>query len=100
MKIRVSRAVRSYLDGGSLFSDEPNHGYGTAGERMRDKIRAASGRKDGSVVVDLEVDEADILHDLADYMQDSAASDAGWNASALGDLNAGRALMRQIENAR
>jgi hypothetical protein len=99
MKLRLSRPVLRYLEGGSLWAapdDLEHHGYGEAGRSMQAKVVAARHRSDGSVSVELTADEAVELADLADSMADASSGDAGWDPSARGDLNAARALLRHL----
>ena len=100
MRVRISAAAFRNLDGGSLFQtpdDLDQHGYGQAGQRLVQKVLVARPRSDGSVIVDLDRDEVQVLRELADCAADAAADDAGYDRSVLGDLNACRALVRQID---
>lgn len=106
MKIRVTSPVWLWLEGGGLFQAAPgdDQGYGPGGLELRRAYDAAKMRKDGSCVVDLSDEAAHVLWELADFMACAAGDDAAQpppdNASALGELNAARALMRQIERVR
>lgn len=104
-KVRISARVLSYLSGSGLFQwrpgDDVPHGDGPAGDRLVAKVRAARCRSDESVRVDLDEAEMSVLWDSADYMACAASDDAGFdNPDALADLNAARALVRQIDKAR
>lgn len=106
MKIRVTAPVWLWLEGGALFQADPgdDEGYGDGGLELVEAYKQAKMRKDGSAVVDLSDKAAEVLWELADFMAVAAGDDAAqpppWNAPALGELNAARALMRQISRKR
>lgn len=100
-KVRLSATVLSHLFGSGLWQNGegmPEHGYGEEGDQFVATVDAAKRRADDSIVVDLDPQGLSLVWELADFMACAASDDAGFDdPSALGDLNAARALMRQIE---
>lgn len=98
MKVRVSRPILRYLDGSSLFQQgQEDHGYGEAGNRLRAKLGTALGHKDGSVVVDIDREEAAVLDDYAETLYLAATDDA--SGHSFGDAHA-RAGLAEVSAAR
>lgn len=105
-KVRISERVFNHIQGGQLWqSDQPEaEGYGEAGRSFVTKLKEGKYRADGSKHVDLDAAELRVLYEEADYMAEAASNDArdgftDYGREALADLNAARALMRQIEKA-
>lgn len=103
MTLRLSRAVLDHLDGTSLFQQPDRldlHGYGSAGHNLVTLVRRATRRSDGSVRVTLFDAEVDVLVDYVETWHATASSVIADETSALGEVNAARALLRHVEAAR
>ncbi|QIQ63316.1 hypothetical protein SEA_SETTECANDELA_200 [Mycobacterium phage Settecandela] len=106
-KVRVSARVIGHLEGSDAWQSGQRvveSGY----ERqstvdMTEAIKAARRRKDGSVTVELDDEQRDALYSMADVMAIGAADnvtapgDPYGDNDAVSDLNAARALMRQLK---
>jgi len=100
-RVRISARVIGYLEGSDAWQRgrlAVNLGY----ERqstvdMIEAIKTAPRRKDGSVYVDLTPEQREALHRMVDVMALGAADNVGAYPEALGDLNAARALLRQLQ---
>lgn len=94
--LRVSAAVQAFLEGTEAWQTP---GSDVLADAVMSKIRVARRHADGACRVHLTNDEAAVLREYADAMATGAADNVGIDASALGELNAGRALMRAIDEA-
>ncbi|ATN87822.1 hypothetical protein SEA_BIGSWOLE_153 [Mycobacterium phage Bigswole] len=107
MKVRISRRVIGHLEGSDAWqSGQRAVASGHENQStvdMMEAIKAASRRKDGSVTVDLDDDQRATLYEYADVMAIGARDnvtppgDPYGDNDALSDLNAARALMRQLK---
>ena len=100
MKIRISARVLSYLSGsspwqGQNYSNDPE--VEASAVSLFAKLREARLRADGSVAVELIGREHGVLYDYADMM--SIQDDAGQDMDALADLNAAKALLRNLRGS-
>lgn len=98
MKVRVTATVISDLEGSQAWcdrdkADTPEHPDDLS---LMRKVYAAPSRRDGSCTVDLTDAEVEALYLRADRLVDKSRDGIGFDSSALGDFNAGAALMRQI----
>lgn len=99
-EVRISRRVIGHLEGSDAWQSGQravDSGY----ERqstvdMTEAIKTARPRKDGSVTVRLNAEQRTTLHRMAYVMAVGAAENIGAYDEALADLNAARALMRQL----
>ncbi|QAY12332.1 hypothetical protein SEA_FOXTROTP1_150 [Mycobacterium phage FoxtrotP1] len=107
MKVRISRRVIGHLEGSDAWQSG-QRAVASGHERqstadMMEAIKAAPRRKDGSVTVDLDDEQRAALYEYADVMAIAAADnvtapgDPYGDNDALADLNAARALMRQLK---
>lgn len=102
-KIRISRRVIGHLEGGDAWQSG-QRAVASGYERqstvaMTEAIKAARPRKDGSVTVELDAEQRAALYSVAAVMATGAAENVGAYDEALADLNAARALMRQLDKA-
>jgi hypothetical protein len=102
MKITITRTMLDWLDGTGLFQD-PIRPYSNdqskaiAAAALRESIKSATRRANGSKNVELSTSAAVVLYELADFCADAARDSAGMDAWARGELNSARSLMKQIE---
>jgi hypothetical protein len=95
VKVRVSATVLRYLEGTQAWQ-EPERDDPWAAALMGE-LRAAPRRSDGSVIVELADRRHELLREYAGYLESAALDDAGHDATARGEVNAARALIRQID---
>ena len=109
-RVRVSRPVIGHLEGSDAWQSG-QHVVESGYERqstvdMTEAIKAAPRRKDGSVTVMLTQEQCDTLYSMTDCLAIGAADnitapgDPYGDTGALGELNAARALMRQLDKLR
>lgn len=98
-KVRVSATVINDLSGSQAWYDidKPDTDEHPADLSLMRKVKQAPSRKDGSCTVELSQDELEALRLRADWLVDKSRDGIGWDSSALGEYNAGAALLRQIE---
>jgi hypothetical protein len=102
-KVRVSARMQQELYDGQTWIDIRNDNIKEADKKdpaninMHRKLIAAKKRKDGSVTVELTLDEANALYGYADVIfigaRDNVGSDPEW---ALPDLRMASALCNQL----
>lgn len=104
-KVRVSRRVREFLEGGDVGHFVLGMGGDVSREHpsnvsMQQKILVdADPVKDGSVTVELDFDEAWSLYTYTAAMTAGAADNATFEDSdARSELVSGRALMKKLED--
>jgi hypothetical protein len=99
-KINISRTVTGFLEGSHAWQcPGDNDGYGGAAVSAMAKIKAAPSRKDGSCTVALTAPERGALEEYAETMAIAAQDNVRDDPSELGELNAARALRRQLLKA-
>lgn len=101
-RVRISARVLGHLEGSNAWQN-PTLDYNEAPEiDLMTAIKAAPARKDGSVIVELDATARTILYSYADVFaigardNVSAPGDPYGDPGTLADLNAARALMRQL----
>src|SRR5688500_9706961 len=103
MKTILTYRVLEHLDGSGMyqrFGDDP-HWYShdsveqAAADSVRRKLDAAPSRKDGSLTVDLDEAEIDMLRGYVEGME-IGGRDNAWDAGGRADYNAARALLNKI----
>jgi hypothetical protein len=102
MKVRVSVTVSNDLEGSQAWCDidKPDTREHPDDLSLMRKVKEAPTRKDGSCTVDLTDAEVEALWMRADWLMDKSRDGIGDDPSALGEYNAGAALMRQIARLR
>jgi hypothetical protein len=106
-KIRLSRAVLSFLDGSGVGQcPAVRNPEAACSQRCSDdahdfyrQILAAPNRKDGSVTVVVGKEGLSSLDSYAGAMEAGARDNVGHEPEALGELNAAVGLLRQVEKA-
>jgi hypothetical protein len=98
-KVRISTTVANDLEGSQAWCDmdKPDSPEHPDDLSLMRKVREAPTRSDGSCTVELTDDELMALRDRADWLVDKSRDGVGSDPSALGDFNAGAALLRQID---
>lgn len=100
-KVRVTRPIREFMSGGQVWQDLQDRDESDAGDEFSVSLHRkimTSTRKDRSVTVELNLEEAQTLWIYAGAQASGAADNVGNEPEALGELNASRALMRKLED--
>jgi hypothetical protein len=97
--VRLTRRIQGHLEGTQAYAD-------IRAGRVPDnnpilyslftKWLDATNRKDGSCTIRVTKAEADLLRGYVAAQEAGAADNVGWEPSALGELNACRALLPQL----
>jgi len=97
-RYRVSSRVYGHLTGSHLFQcpDELEaHGYGPEGVELVHQLADADANARGVRTVELDAASTQVLRELVETMALGAA-DNTWDPDGLADLNAARAMLRQL----
>ena len=103
MRVRVSATVLGFLEGTQAWADIGSYRRGEPTKddenvvHLFNELDITGRRSDGSVVLDLVKERALILREYAEYLESAARDGAHDDPSARGEVNAARALIRQID---
>lgn len=102
-KVRVSRKIQEFLEGTQIWADlNSNSAEALARENassvsMMRKVRETNSRADGSVMIELDEEEAHSLYSYTDAMYIGARDNANFNEPwTTAEMNAGRALLDKL----